>query len=110
MDTTKETQAKGSEHEDQMWTIKHSATRVEIIAALQFAAQNVAFSTSDNLASCYQKQFTNSVIVTNVLCSVIRLETLLQPDDYQERLCTDHLILHYTMMKVTAPDEKRTYL
>ena len=49
-----------------MWSIKQMAARAEIIAALNFAAQNLSFSSSQNLSTLYQQQFPDSVIARNV--------------------------------------------
>ena len=42
------------------------AVRAEIIATLHFAAQNLPFSSSQNLSACYQQQFPDPVIARNV--------------------------------------------
>ena len=47
---------------DQVWTVKQSTTKVDIIATLHFATENIVFSSSENLAKCYQMQFPGSVI------------------------------------------------
>ena len=49
-----------------VWSIKQMAARAEIIATLHFAAQNLSFSSSQNLSILYQQQFPDSVIARNV--------------------------------------------
>ena len=49
-----------------MWSVKQMAARAEIIATLHFAAQNLSFSSSQNLSTLYQQQFHDSVIARNV--------------------------------------------
>ena len=49
-----------------VWSIKQMAARAEIIATLHFAAQNLSFSSSQNLSTLYQQQFPDSVIARNV--------------------------------------------
>ena len=44
------------------WTVSQKATKAEIIATMQFAANNVPISQADNLAACYQEQFPDSEI------------------------------------------------
>ena len=66
METTEETHAKFSQHDDQVWSVKQSVTGAEIIETLQFSVQNVPFSSSENLAHCHKKEFPDSVIVKNI--------------------------------------------
>ena len=47
---------------EQISTAKESVTKAEIIATLQFAAQNVPSSFCENLAACYQKKFPDAAI------------------------------------------------
>ena len=49
-------EVQGTQH-DQVWTDKQSTTKAEIIATLYFAAENIAFNSSQNLGKCYQMQF-----------------------------------------------------
>ena len=42
---------------DQLWTVKQSTTKAEIIATLHLAAENIVFSPCENLGKCYQMQF-----------------------------------------------------
>ena len=51
---------------EHIWSVKDSATKAEIIAILQFAAQNVSFSCAQNLAACYQEHIPYSSIAKNV--------------------------------------------
>ena len=48
------------------WTVSQKVTKAEIIATMQFAANNVPFSQADNLAACYQEQFPDSEIAQQV--------------------------------------------
>ena len=48
-----------------VWSIKQMEARAEIIATLHFAAQNLSFSSSQNLSTLYQQQFPDSVIARN---------------------------------------------
>ena len=49
-----------------VWPIKQMVARAEIIATLHFAAQNLSFSSSQNLSTLYQQQFSDSLIARNV--------------------------------------------
>lgn len=53
-------------HKDKVFTVKQQVTKAEIIAAMQFASQNLPFSSADNLAECYREQFPDSVIARNL--------------------------------------------
>ena len=57
----KETSSSSS-HDD-VWNVKLSTTKAEIISTLQFAAQNVPFCAAEKLTACYQQQFHDSLIV-----------------------------------------------
>ena len=46
--------------------VKELATKAEIIASRQYAAQNIPFSNAENLSVCYQDQFPDSLITKNV--------------------------------------------
>ena len=80
-----------SQSGEHVWSLKESATKAEIIASLQFAADNVPFSCAENLAECYQEQFPDSHIAKNVtivptnyvIFSFICIGTILQLDDYE---------------------------
>lgn len=50
----------------ELWTIQQLAVKAEIIAALQFASQNIPYSCADALQACYQQQFPDSVIAKHV--------------------------------------------
>ena len=56
----------GSQPGEHVWSVKDSATKVEIIVKLQFAAKNIPFNCAENLAVCYQEQFADSSIARNV--------------------------------------------
>ena len=48
------------------WTVE-LATEAEIIATMQYATQNIIpFSNTENLSTCYQEQFPDSLIAKNV--------------------------------------------
>ena len=47
---------------EHIWSVKDSATKEEIIPILQFPAQNVLFSSVENLAAHNQEQFPDSSI------------------------------------------------
>ena len=51
--------------DDDVWTVKQSATKAEIIATIQFAAHNVPFCGAENLAVCYKQRFPDSLIDMN---------------------------------------------
>ena len=67
-------QDKGSTSQDtakecqEVWSLPQLATKAEIIAALQFASQNVPYSCADALQEHYRQQFPDSVIAKHV-CS-----------------------------------------
>ena len=58
---------------DQVWNFKQSTTKAEIIATLHFAAENIAFSSSENLGKCYQMQSPDSVIARNGTIGPIKM-------------------------------------
>ena len=50
-------------------TLGQKVTRAEIIATIQYAANNVPFSQADNLGACYKEQFPDSRITDNISIS-----------------------------------------
>ena len=50
----------------EVWSLPQLATKAEIIAALQFASQNIPYSCADALQECYKQQFPDSVIAKHV--------------------------------------------
>ena len=72
-------------------SVKDSATKAEIIATLQFAAQNVPFSCAENIVVCYEEQFTDLSIAKlcynmtyqDVIFSFTWIRTRLHSDDNQ---------------------------
>ena len=48
------------------WTLPQLVTKVEIIAALQYASQNIPYSCADALQECYKQQFPDSAIAKYV--------------------------------------------
>ena len=59
------------------WTVSQKATKAEIIATMQLAANNVPFSQADNLAACYQEQFPDSEIAQQVAISKNKMSYLI---------------------------------
>ena len=69
MNTPQYTVAKetsSSSYYDDVWTVKQSGTKAEIIATLIFAAHSVPFCAAENLAACYQQQSHDSLIAKNI--------------------------------------------
>lgn len=54
------------EPQQQVWSIKQQTAKAEIIAAMQFASQNIPFSFADELAENYRDQFPDSAIASKV--------------------------------------------
>ena len=65
-----------SQSTEHVWSVKDAATKAEIIAALQFASQNIPFSCAENLAVCYQQQFPDSSIAKNVSIGATKMSYL----------------------------------
>ena len=59
------------------WTVSQKAKKAEIIATMQFGANNVPFSQADNLAACYQEQFPDSEIAQQVAISKNKMSYLI---------------------------------
>ena len=65
-DTTPSSSQSSSEDN---WLVKDVANKAEIIAIMQFVANNTLFSSANGLATLYQAQFPDSVIAKNVSLS-----------------------------------------
>ena len=53
-----------------------SATKAELIATLQVAAQNIPFSCAENIATCNQEKFPDSSIAENVTVGPTKMSCL----------------------------------
>ena len=49
-----------------VWTLPQLVAKAEIIAALEYASQNIPYSCADALQECYKQQFPDSVIAKHV--------------------------------------------
>ena len=49
-----------------VWTLPQLVAKAEIIAALQYASQNIPYSCADALQECYKQQFPDSAIAKHV--------------------------------------------
>ena len=49
-----------------VWTLPQLVAKAEIIAALQYASQNIPYSCADALQDCYKQQFPDSAIANHI--------------------------------------------
>ena len=87
-----------------VWTLPQLVAKAEIIAALQYASQNIPYSYADAFQECYKQQFPDSAIAKHVSLGSKEMSYMIGiwprpilPTGNSERNNSREFILHSTL-------------